>query len=326
MASILNLVGNTPLAELSKIFPKPGVKIYAKLEGQNPGGSVKDRAAVAMIEGAIERGELKPGMKLIEPTSGNTGIALALIASLYGYEIELVMPEMASKERIWTMQAFGARVTLIPKEQPLEAVIEYAREKARKKGLYMLDQFSNPDNVSAHYKTTGPEIWDATSGTITHFVSAMGTTGTLVGVSNYLKEKNPGVQIIGVQPDAESQIPGIRRWEGEYVPRIYNPQSVDRLMDVSQEEAIFWTRELVRKEALFSGPSTGGALAAVTRLAEEIDEGRIVFIVCDRGDRYLSTELFAGNKEEVLTPALEVANGLVAQDLLLRELLINDKH
>jgi cysteine synthase B len=289
MASIIDLVGNTPMAELRKLNPNSNVKIYAKLEGNNPGGSVKDRPALNMIRSAIERGEIKPGTKLVEATSGNTGIALAMIARLYGLEIELVMPSTSTRERTLTMEAYGAKVTLL---DSIERCRDYAEEKAARGESFILNQFSNPDNYRAHYKTTGPEIWKDTNGMITHFVSSMGTTGTIMGCSRYLKEKNPSVQIVGCQPTEESSIPGIRRWPKEYLPRIFEPERVDRIMDVSQQEATEMTRKLAKEEAIFAGMSSGGAASAAIRLAAEIPSGVIVFIVCDRGDRYLSSNLF----------------------------------
>ncbi|GAB2784795.1 cysteine synthase B [Rhabdobacter roseus] len=289
MASILDLVGNTPLVELTRLNPNPNVKIYGKLEGHNPGGSVKDRAAYSMISGALQRGELKPGMKLVEATSGNTGIALAMIASLYGIEIELVMPENSTRERVLAMEAFGAKVTLT---DGIESARDYADEKAQQEGYLMLNQFANPDNWRAHYRTTGPEIWRDTQGAITHFVSAMGTTGTIMGTSRYLKEQNPNVQIVGCQPTDGSSIPGIRKWPQEYLPRIFERERVDRVMELSQTDATVLARRLAREEGIFSGMSSGGAAWASLQLAQELDHGLIVFIVCDRGDRYLSSDLF----------------------------------
>ncbi|HEY8397358.1 MAG TPA: pyridoxal-phosphate dependent enzyme, partial [Flavihumibacter sp.] len=230
MAGILDLVGNTPLVELKHVIVNPSVTIYAKLEGNNPGGSVKDRAAYGMIKGAIDRGELKPGIKLIEATSGNTGIALAMIASLFNVEIELVMPEDATRERVLSMEAFGAKVTLTPKERSMEGSIDYATAKVAEGGYLMLNQFANEDNYKMHYRTTGPEIWRDTNGTVTHFVSAMGTTGTIMGVSRYLKEQNPAVQIVGCQPTEGSKIPGIRKWPEAYLPKIFEKDRVDRIM------------------------------------------------------------------------------------------------
>ena len=292
MATLLDQIGNTPLIELSKLHNKPGVKLYAKLEGDNPGGSVKDRAAYSMIKGAIDRGELKPGMKLVEATSGNTGIALAMIARLCGVEIELVMPENSTKERVLTMEAFGAKVTLTPAAGSMEAAIDYATAQVAKGGYLMLNQFANPDKYGAHYRTTGPEIWQDTNGSVTHFVSSMGTTGTIMGVSRFLKEKNNKIQIIGAQPTDGSRIPGIRRWPKEYLPKIFDPQRVDRIVDISEEAATQMTRRLAREEGVFCGMSSGGAVAIALKLIEEIQEGVIVAIICDRGDRYLSSTLF----------------------------------
>lgn len=289
MAGILDLVGNTPLVELKRVNPNPNVKLYAKLEGDNPGGSVKDRAALSMISGAIERGELKPGMRLIEATSGNTGIALAMIARLYDIEIELVMPSSSTKERVLTMEAYGAKVTLT---DTMEGARDYAEERAGKGEFLMLNQFANPDNWRAHYKTTGPEIWRDTAGTITHFVSSMGTTGTIMGTSRFLKEQNEGIQIVGCQPNDGSSIPGIRKWPIEYLPKIFEPSRVDRVIEVSQEDATLMTRRLAREEAVFGGMSSGGAAWAATQLAAELESGVIVFVICDRGDRYLSSDLF----------------------------------
>ena len=292
MASLLDLVGNTPLVELKNLNPNPDVKLYGKLEGNNPGGSVKDRAAYRMIKGAIERGELKKGMKLIEATSGNTGIALAMIARLFGVEIELVMPENSTRERVLTMEAFGAKVILTPASGSMEAAIDYATEQVSKGGYLMLNQFANPDNYFAHYKTTGPEIWRDTNGQITHFVSSMGTTGTIMGTSRFLKEKNSEIQIVGAQPTDGSKIPGIRRWPKEYLPKIFEPERVDRVIDVSQKQATEMTRRLAREEGVFCGMSSGGAVHIATQIASEISHGVIVAIICDRGDRYLSSELF----------------------------------
>ncbi|WPQ65642.1 cysteine synthase CysM [Chitinophaga sancti] len=289
---ILDLVGNTPMVTLKNISANPNVTILAKLEGTNPGGSVKDRAAYGMIKGALDRGELKPGIKLIEATSGNTGIALAMIASLFGVEIELVMPEDATRERVLTMEAFGAKVILTPKEQSMEGSIDYANAQVAKGGYHMLNQFGNPDNYNMHYKTTGPEIWRDTEGTVTHFVSAMGTTGTIMGVSKYLKEVNEAVQIVGCQPTDGSKIPGIRKWPEAYLPKIFDRQRVDRIMDIAEDEARAMTRRLAREEGVFCGMSSGGAVSAAERLSKELDKGVIVCIICDRGDRYLSSDLF----------------------------------
>ncbi len=292
MATLIDLVGNTPLAELRKINPNPNVRLYGKMEGDNPGGSVKDRAALGMISGALERGEIKPGMKLIEATSGNTGIALAMIASLYNLDIELVMPENATIERVQTMQAFGATVTLTPREESMEGAIDCVAGKVAGGGYFVLNQFGNADNWKAHYRTTGPEIWRDTQGEITHFVSSMGTTGTIMGVSRFLKEQNAGVQIVGCQPADGSCIPGIRKWPEEYLPKIFERNRVDRIMEVSQAEAVATTRRLAREEGVFCGMSAGGAVAASLKLIQELDSGVVVCIICDRGDRYLSSDLF----------------------------------
>lgn len=292
MAAILDLIGNTPLVELKHINTKPGVTLYGKLEGNNPGGSVKDRAAYSMIKGALDRGDLKPGMKLIEATSGNTGIALAMIASMFGLEIELVMPANATKERVQTMEAYGAKVILTPAEGSMEGAIDFVAEKVANGGYLVLNQFGNPDNYMAHVRTTGPEIWRDTVGKITHFVSSMGTTGTIMGTSRYLKEQNPQVQIVGAQPVEGSQIPGIRRWPAAYLPKIFEPERVDRVIDVSQAEATAMTHRLAKAEGVFAGMSSGGAVHVATKLIEELNEGVVVCIICDRGDRYLSSGLF----------------------------------
>lgn len=292
MSDIIDLIGNTPLVEIKNINTSKRVTIYGKLEGHNPGGSVKDRAAYGMIRGAVERGEIQQGMKLIEATSGNTGIALAMIAGRFNLGIELVMPENSTRERIQIMKAFGARVTLTPAESSMEGAIDYAREQVGKGGYYMLNQFANPDNYKMHFKTTGPEIWRDTHGKITHFVSAMGTTGTIMGVSRYLKEQNPGVQIVGVQPRDGSRIPGIRRWPEAYLPKIFDPERVDKIIDVSEEESVTMARRLAREEGIFAGMSSGGAVAAAMKLSQKIEEGLVVCIICDQGDRYLSSSLF----------------------------------
>lgn len=289
MKTIIDCIGNTPLAEIRYLNTNPNVKIYAKLEGNNPGGSVKDRAALNMIRSAMERGDVNKNTKLIEATSGNTGIALAMIASIYGIDIELVMPSSSTRERTLTMEAFGAKVTLL---DSIEVCRDYAEEKGTQPGYFLLNQFANPDNYLAHYKTTGPEIWNDTDGQITHLVSSMGTTGSIMGNSRYLKEKNPAIQIVGCQPTEESSIPGIRRWPIEYLPKIYEPERVDRIMDVSQQDATLAARALARKEGIFAGMSSGGALHCALQLAEELESGLIVFITCDRGDRYLSSDLF----------------------------------
>ncbi|MCB0640450.1 MAG: cysteine synthase CysM, partial [Phaeodactylibacter sp.] len=263
-----------------------------KLEGHNPGGSVKDRAAYGMIKGALERGELKPGIRLIEATSGNTGIALAMIAAQFDIPITLVMPENSTAERVQTMRAFGAEVVLTPADKTIEYSREYALAKVAEGGFFMLNQFANPDNYGMHYRTTGPEIWEATHGKVTHFVSSMGTTGTIMGVSRYLKERNPDIQIVGVQPVEGSSIPGIRRWSPEYLPEIYEAHRVDRIIDVSQDEAQTTMRRLAREESVFAGMSSGGAVTAALKLIPELEKGLVVCIICDRGDRYLSSGIF----------------------------------
>ncbi len=292
MAGILDLVGNTPMVELKHVVVNPSVTILAKLEGNNPGGSVKDRAAYGMIKGALDRGELTPGIKLIEATSGNTGIALAMIASLFGVEIELVMPEDATRERVLSMEAFGATVILTPKEKSMEGAIDYANEKVARGGYLMLNQFANPDNYTMHYRTTGPEIWKDTNGSVTHFVSAMGTTGTIMGVSRFLKEKDPAITIVDCQPTDGSKIPGIRKWPEAYLPKIFERQRVDRVMEIAEKDARIMAKRLAREEAIFSGMSSGGAVHAAVELSRELKEGTIVCIICDRGDRYLSSDLF----------------------------------
>jgi cysteine synthase B len=292
MAGILDLVGNTPLVELKHIPKNKNVTVYAKLEGNNPGGSVKDRAAYGMIKGAIDRGELKPGIKLIEATSGNTGIALAMIAGLFGVDIELVMPEDATGERVLTMKVFGAKVTLTPKERSMEGSIDYANARVEEGGYLMLNQFANPDNYLMHYRTTGPEIWRDTKEKITHFVSAMGTTGTIMGVSRYLKEKNQNVQIVGCQPTDGSRIPGIRKWPQAYLPKIFERERVDKIIELDEQEARTMTKRLAREEGIFCGMSSGGAVHAAVELSKELSSGVIVTIICDRGDRYLSSDLF----------------------------------
>ena len=286
------LIGNTPLVELQHIPVKESVTILAKLEGNNPGGSVKDRTAYGMITGALERNAIKPGDKLVEATSGNTGIALAMIARLKGLDITLIMPDNSTRERVLAIEAYGAKVILTPASRTIEYSRELAEEMSRKEGYYMLDQFANADNYIMHYKTTGPEIWRDTNGKITHFVSAMGTTGTIMGVSRFLKEQNSSVQIIGTQPTDGSCIPGIRRWSKEFLPKIFDAKRVDRIIDVSEADARRFTKRLASEEAILAGMSSGGALSAAMKIADEIDSGVIVFIVCDRGDRYLTSDLF----------------------------------
>jgi len=289
---LIEFIGNTPLVELNHLNPNPKVKLLAKLEGHNPGGSVKDRAAFGLIQGGIDSGLIKPDSKLIEATSGNTGIALAMIARLHNLHIELVMPENSTRERVLSMRAFGAVVTLTPAEGSMEAAIDYARAKVENEGYIMLDQFGNLNNPNMHYKTTGPEIWRDTNGEVTHFVSAMGTTGTIMGVSRYLKEQNPNVQIIGAQPADGAKIPGIRKWPEEYLPKIFDRNRVDRIVEVSEEEAKEMTKRLAREEGVFAGMSSGGSVATALKIIPELSEGTVVCIICDRRDKYLSTDLF----------------------------------
>ncbi len=290
--TIEHFVGNTPLVKLKRISGATSNVLLAKLEGNNPAGSVKDRPALFMIMRAEARGEIKPGDTLIEATSGNTGIALAMAAAMRGYQIILVMPENQSVERRQTMRAFGAELVLTPKEGSMELARDTA-EKLRDQGRgIILDQFANPDNPRSHYEGTAPEIWRDTHGAITHFVSSMGTTGTIMGCSHFFKEKNPNIQIIGAQPEEGAQIPGIRKWPEAYLPKIYDPRRVDKLENVSQQEAEELTRRLAREEGIFCGISSGGALAVALRVAQQVENATIVFIVCDRGDRYLSTGVF----------------------------------
>lgn len=290
--TIESFVGNTPLVRLQRLPGDTGNVILAKLEGNNPAGSVKDRPALSMIRCAEARGDIQPGDRLIEATSGNTGIALAMAAAIKGYRMTLIMPDNMSAERRATMKAFGAEIILTPAAGSMEAAIDLARAmEARGEGK-ILDQFANPDNPRAHYEGTGPEIWRDTQGRITHFVSSMGTTGTIMGTARYLKERNPAIQIIGVQPKDEAKIPGIRRWPEEYLPKIYDASLVDRILDVTQEEAESTTRELAAQEGIFAGISSGGAVAAALRLSREVENAVIAVIICDRGDRYLSTGVF----------------------------------
>ncbi|MEE1963404.1 cysteine synthase CysM [Allomuricauda taeanensis] len=290
--TILDLIGNTPLVEAKVLNTNPNVKVLFKLEGNNPGGSVKDRPAYNMIKSGLERGDFSKDSKLIEATSGNTGIGLAMIATLFGLDIELVMPENSTKERVQTMRAYGAKVTLTPADVGIEGARDYAEAKVKNEGYIMMNQFSNEDNWKAHYKTTGPEIWRDTDGQITHFVSSMGTTGTIMGTSTYLKEKNKDIQIVGVQPTDDSKIPGIRKWPEEYLPKIFDPKKVDTVMEVSEADATLMAKKLAKEEGIFAGMSSGGAATVAFRLAETLNSGTIVSIVCDRGDRYLSSDLF----------------------------------
>ena len=290
--TIEDFVGNTPLVRLQRLHPGTDNLILAKLEGNNPAGSVKDRPALNMIRRAQERGTIRPGDTLIEATSGNTGIALAMAAAIMGYRMVLIMPEHMSVERRAVMRSFGAEIVLTPKEGSMEAAIDLATAMERRGEGLRLDQFSNPDNPAAHYETTGPEIWRDTQGRITHFVSSMGTTGTIMGTGRYLREQSPAVQIVGVQPEEGSSIPGIRRWPEAYLPKIYDPAGVDRIIDVSQALAEQTARDLAAREGIFGGVSSGGAVAAALRLSQEVSGAVIVAIVCDRGDRYLSTGVF----------------------------------
>jgi len=289
---LVELIGNTPLVELQHIPVNKKVKLLGKLEGNNPGGSVKDRAAFGMIKGALDRGEIKRGDQLIEATSGNTGIALAMIARIMGLNMTLVMPDNSTRERVLAMEAYGARVILTPAAKTIEYSREVAESMAAQKGYFILNQFANADNFGMHYKTTGPEIWRDTQGNVTHFVSAMGTTGTIMGVSRFLKEQNKSIQIVGTQPVEGSSIPGIRRWSPEFLPKIFEPHRVDRIVDVSETDARHMTQRLAKEEGILAGMSSGGALQAALTIADKIETGVIVFIICDRGDRYLSSDLF----------------------------------
>lgn len=289
---IEQFVGNTPLARLQRLGAESGNTLLVKLEGNNPAGSVKDRPALSMIVHAEERGEIRPGDTLIEPTSGNTGIALAMAAAVRGYRMVLIMPENMSRERRAVMRAFGAEIVLVSREQGMEGARDLAAAMQRRGEGRVLDQFANPDNPRAHYEGTGPEIWRETAGTITHFVSSMGTTGTIMGVSRYLKEQRADIEIVGVQPAEGAQIPGIRAWPEAYLPRIFERERVDRILEVTQADAEDTARALAAKEGIFAGISSGGAVAAALRLAAELDDAVIVTIVCDRGDRYVSTGVF----------------------------------
>ncbi len=288
----LDYIGNTPLVKTTTILPEKSSQLWLKLEGNNPGGSVKDRAAYNMIKSALERGDIAPGDHLVEATSGNTGIALAYIARLLGLKISLILPEHSTIERVKTMRAYGAEVVLTPTEIGIEGSRDVAEDYVKTKGYFMLDQFSNADNWKAHYKTTGPEIWEQTQGKITHFVSAMGTTGTITGVSKFLKEKNKDIIIVGAQPEEGSRIPGIRKWSPEYVPSIYNPQHIDRIVYVNADEAKAMTHRLAKDEGVFAGMSSGGAAAVASKIAKEYPNAFMVSVICDRGDRYLSSDLY----------------------------------
>lgn len=290
--TIENIIGNTPLVRLQRIGGKTTNTLLAKLEGDNPAGSVKDRPALSMIKYAEQRGEIHPGDTLLEATSGNTGIALAMVAAVKGYRMVLIMPEHMSIERRATMKAFGADIVLVSKSDGMEGARDLAEQMQQQGKGKVLDQFSNPDNPRAHYEGTGPEIWRDTGGKLTHFVSAMGTTGTIMGVSSYLKEKNPDIEIVGVQPEGDTSIPGIRRWPEAYLPKIFEKKRVDRIMDVLPEQAEHMTRRLAAEEGIFAGISSGGAVDAMLRLSTELENAVIVAVICDRGDRYLSTNVF----------------------------------
>ena len=291
-ASITDQIGNTPLVEASHIIQNKKVKLLLKLEGDNPGGSVKDRAAFSMISEALKRGDISQGGTLVEATSGNTGIALAFIAQLLGLNMVLVMPENSTEERVKTMRAYGAEVILTPADIGIEGSRDVAFQLQDEKGYFLLNQFENDDNWKAHYKTTGPEIWRDTQGEVTHFVSAMGTTGTIMGVSTYLKEKNKNITIVGAQPEDGAKIPGIRKWSPEYVPKFFDRSKVDIVIEVTEDEAKTMTQRLAKEEGIFAGMSSGGAVFTALKLAETLESGVIVAIICDRGDRYLSSPLF----------------------------------
>lgn len=291
-STIESQVGNTPLVRLQRLPSASSNTILVKLEGNNPAGSVKDRPAMSMIKHAEARGEIKPGDNLIEATSGNTGIALAMAAAIKGYKMTLIMPDNMSAERIASMKAYGAEIILTPAKGSMEAAIDLARSMETAGKGRILDQFTNPDNPRAHYEGTGPEIWRDTDGKVTHFVSAMGTTGTIMGTSRYLKEQNSAIQIVGVQPEGDSKIPGIRRWPKEYMPKIYDAQRVDQIIDVKQADAENTTRALAAEEGIFAGVSSGGSVFAALQLNQQLENALIVAIICDRGDRYLSTGIF----------------------------------
>jgi cysteine synthase B len=290
--SIIGQIGNTPLVEATHLINKKGVRLFLKLEGNNPGGSVKDRPAFNMINEALKRGDIKKGGTLVEATSGNTGIALAFIAKLLGLNMILIMPENSTEERVKTMRAYGAEVILTASDIGIEGSRDLAFKLRDEKGYTLLNQFENDDNWKAHYKTTGPEIWNATNGEITHFVSAMGTTGTITGTSTYLKEQNKNVSIVGAQPADGARIPGIRKWSPDYVPKFFDPKKVDIVVDVSEEDAKTTTIKLAKEEGIFAGMSSGGSVYCALQIANQIDKGVIVAIICDRGDRYLSSSLF----------------------------------
>lgn len=286
---IIDIIGNTPLVEIHGFHHNKEVKLYAKLEGQNPGGSVKDRPAHYMVKLALERGDITKDTKLIEATSGNTGIALAMIAGQYKLPIEIALPKNSTKERIVAMEAYGAQITLL---DSMEACRDYAEEKGRQEGYYIFNQFANPDNYRSHYETTAPEIWKDTDGQITHFVSAMGTTGTIMGCSRFFKEKNEKIQIIGCQPQDGSSIPGIRKWPVEYLPKIYEKERIDKIIELSEADARSAAKKMAKDCGIFAGMSSGGAFHAAVQVANSIEKGTVVFIICDRGDRYSSSDLF----------------------------------
>ncbi|AUP80106.1 cysteine synthase CysM [Flavivirga eckloniae] len=290
--SITDRIGNTPIVEARHIFSSNGVRLFFKLEGNNPGGSVKDRAAFNMINEAVKRGDIEKGGHLVEATSGNTGIALAFIAQFFGLNMVLIMPENSTVERVKTMRAYGAEVILTPKEDGIEGSRDLAFKLRDEKGYVLLNQFENENNWKAHYKTTGREIWRDTEGDVTHFVSAMGTTGTVMGVSTFLKEKNENIKIIGAQPADGASIPGIRKWSPDYVPKFFDRSKVDQVVEVTEEEAKTMTKRLALEEGIFAGMSSGGAVHCALKIAESIDEGVVVVVICDRGDRYLSSPLF----------------------------------
>ena len=290
--SVLDLIGNTPLIEVKHLVKKEGVRLFLKMEGKNPGGSVKDRAAHNMISEALKRGDIKKGDTLIEATSGNTGIALAFISRLLGVHMILVMPENATKERIKTMRAYGAELILTSEADGIEGARDLAEQLHKENGYFMLNQFANDDNWKAHYNTTGPEIWRDTQGEITHFVSAMGTTGTIMGVSTYLKEQNPNIAIIGAQPKDDAKIPGIRKWPEAYLPKIFNKEKVDAVVEVSEDDARDVANKLAKEEGVFAGMSSGGAVASALQVANTLESGVIVTVICDIGDRYISSDLF----------------------------------
>ncbi len=290
--SIIDLIGNTPLVKANHLINNKHITLLLKLEGNNPGGSVKDRAAFNMIKSALDRKEIDKNSKLIEATSGNTGIALAMCAQLFRLKISLVMPENSTIERVQTMEAYGAEVILTSAQDGIEGSRDLAEKKVAEEGYFMLNQFGNPDNWKAHYKTTGPEIWRDTEGMITHFVSAMGTTGTIMGTSTFLKEKNAAIEIVGAQPADNAKIPGIRKWPEAYLPKIFDKKKVDRIIDVTEEEAKTMTKRLAKEEGIFAGMSSGGSVATAVKLSQTLEKGVIVAIICDRGDRYLSSDLF----------------------------------